>query len=224
MTGAWDVIEERGTAADLHDGRLLIPDRRLLRVSSPVGPALVLGSTQVADDLDLDLAAALGVEVARRRSGGGAVLVWPGHQVWLDVGVPRSDPLWDVDIGRAAGWLGEAMAAALVGLGAAGATAHVGPLVNTAWSHQVCFAGRAPGEVLVDGRKVVGTSQRRTRSGAVFQVAVALVWAPSILLDLLRLPKEAAPVVAVAGVGLGELVPGLRAAALVDAVVAALPT
>ena len=221
---AWAVIEERGTAADLHDGRLLIPDRRLLRVASAVGPALVLGSTQVADGLDLDLAAALGVEVARRRSGGGAVLVWPGHQVWLDVGVPRSDPLWDVDVGRSAGWLGEVMAAALVGLGAAGATAHVGPMVSTAWSNQVCFAGRASGEVLVGGRKVVGTSQRRTRSGAVFQVAVALVWATSILLDLLRLPEEAAPAVAAAGVGLGELVPGLRAAAVVDAVVAALPT
>jgi lipoate-protein ligase A len=177
----------------------------------------------VAGHLDRRLAADLGVEVARRRSGGGAVLVWPGHQVWLDVGLPRSDPLWDDDVGRSAAWLGRAMAAALVGLGVAGATAHRGAIEHTAWSHQVCFAGRAPGEVVVEGRKVVGTSQRRTREGAVFQVNVAMVWAPRILIDLLRLPGEAAPALVATGVGLGELVPGVRAAAVVEAVLAALP-
>lgn len=220
---SWEVVEERGTAAELHDVRLPVPDRRLVRVASVAGPALVLGSAQVANNLDLALAADLGVEVARRRSGGGAVLVWPGHQVWLDVGLPRSDPLWDDDVSQSAGWLGDSLAAALFTLGVAGAVAQAGPIVHTAWSHQVCFAGRAPGEVVVDGRKVVGTSQRRTREGAVFQVAVALVWAPRLLLDLLRLPAESTPALAAAGLGLGELLPGVRAATVVDAVVHALP-
>jgi len=223
VTGGWDVAEERGTAAELHGDRLPVPDRRLVRVASAAGPALVLGSAQVVAGLDHDLAESLGVEVVRRRSGGGAVLVWPGHQVWLDVGLPRSDPLWNDDVGRSAGWLGEAMAGALTGLGAAGVAAHTGPMEHTPWSHQVCFAGRAPGEVMTEGRKVVGTSQRRTREGAVFQVAVALVWAPALLLDLLRLPEEVGPPVLAAGVGLGELVPGVRAAAVVAAVLAALP-
>jgi lipoate-protein ligase A len=163
------------------------------------------------------------MEVAQRRSGGGAVLLWPGHQVWLDVGLPRGDPLWDDDVGRSARWLGEALAAALVGLGVAGATAHAGPLERTAWSHLVCFAGRAPGEVVVGGRKVVGTSQRRTREGAVFQVAVALVWSPRILLDVLRIPRDAAPEVVAAGVGLSELRPGVRRDEVVSAVLAVLP-
>lgn len=223
MTGSWEVVEDLGTAAELHDERLPVPDRRLVRVASVTGPALVLGSTQVAARLDAELAASLGVEVARRRSGGGAVLVWPGHQVWLDLCLPRTDPLWVDDVGRAAGWVGDALARALVKLGASGVTPHGGPLVHTAWSHQVCFAGRAPGEVVVGTRKVVGTSQRRTRAGAVFQVAVALVWAPAILVDLLGLPEAAGPALADAGAGLGELVPGIRAAAVVDAVVASLP-
>jgi lipoate-protein ligase A len=223
VTPPWDVVEESGTAAEMHDGGLPVPDHRLVRLASVVGPALVLGSTQVASHLDQALADSLGVEVARRRSGGGAVLLWPGHQVWLDVCLPRYDPLWDDDVGRSACWLGEAAAAALVRLGAAGAMPHRGPLLRTAWSHQVCFAGRAPGEVVVGDRKVAGTSQRRTREGAVFQLAVALVWAPAILLDVLRLPEAAAAAVAGAGVGLGELVPGIRAAAVVAAVVDALP-
>jgi len=224
VTRSWDVIEEQGTAAELHGDRLPVPDHRLVRVATAAGPALVLGSAQVASHLDLQLADDLGVEVVRRRSGGGAVLLWPGHQVWLDVGLPRSDPLWHDDVGRSGGWLGDAMVAALVRLGMPGAGAHAGPLVHTPWSHQVCFAGRAPSEVVVDGRKVVGTSQRRNREGAVFQVAVALVWAPRILIDLLRLPDEAAPALIAAGVGLGELVPGVRSGAVVEAVLATLPS
>jgi len=219
----WPVFEESGSAGELHGDRMPVPDRRMVRVATVVGPALVLGSGQVAGRLDVEGAAAQGVEVARRRSGGGAVLLWPGHQVWLDVCLPRDDPLWDDDVGRSARWLGSAVAAALVGLGAEGAQAHLGPIQPTAWSHQVCFAGRAPGEVVVGSRKVVGTSQRRSRDGAVFQVAVALVWAPSILVDLLGLPVGAGAAVADTAVGLGELVQFVRAADVVAAVVGALP-
>lgn len=224
MIRGWEVRAEEGTAADLHGDRLPVPDRRLVRVASASGPAVVLGSTQPLESVDLDRAGALGLDVTRRRSGGGAVLVRPGHQVWLDVGLPRADPLWDDDIGRAAGWLGASLARALRALGAAGATAHAGPFSPTAWSPLVCFAGRAPGEVLVAGRKVVGTSQRRTRAGAVFQVAVALTWAPRALLDVLRLPPEAATVLATAGLGLLDVVPEVQAADVVEAVLDALPT
>lgn len=36
----------------------------------------------------------------------------------------------------------------------------------------MCFAGVGAGEVLLDGRKVVGISQRRARDGARFQCVV----------------------------------------------------
>jgi lipoate-protein ligase A len=41
--------------------------------------------------------------------------------------------------------------------------------------------------VSVDGRKVVGISQRRTREGAWFQCAALLEWRPRELVDLLGL-------------------------------------
>lgn len=218
------MIEERGTASALHHQRLPVPDRRLVRVATVTGPAVVLGSAQVAARLDPKRAEALGVEVVRRRSGGGAVVLWPGHQVWLDVCLPRGDPLWHDDIGRSAGWLGEVLATALVKLGATEAAAHTCPFRPTAWSHQVCFAGRAPGEVLVGDRKVVGTSQRRTRQGAVFQVLVALAWTPEILVEVLGLPAVAALEVAGSGIGLAELLPGVGPGVVLEAVVAALPS
>jgi lipoate-protein ligase A len=147
----------------------------------------VLGSTQPDAVVDHAAAAAAGVEVVRRRSGGGAVLVEPGGVLWVDVVIPPGDPLWDDDVGRAAHWVGDAWAAALGAVGVAGAQVHRGALVTTPWSGLVCFAGVGAGEVLVDGAKVVGLAQRRTRAGARFQTAALLRWEPERLLGLLAL-------------------------------------
>ena len=40
------------------------------------------------------------MDVVRRRSGGGAVLVGAGEQVWVEVWIPRDDALWDDDVIR----------------------------------------------------------------------------------------------------------------------------
>ncbi len=122
------------------------------------------------------------MEVVRRRSGGGAVLLIPGEVVWLDVLIPTGDSLWSDDVSYASHWLGDVWVAAL-GYG----EVHRGPMVRTRWSPLVCFAGLGPGEVTVDGRKLVGISQRRTRAGARFQCAVYARHDPSVLPALLRL-------------------------------------
>lgn len=176
-----------GSAADLH-GRDIDWTARSVTWCEVTAPAVVLGSTQPASHLVGPRARQdAGVEVARRRSGGGAVLVAPGQVAWADVVVPAGDPLWCDDVGRAVWWLGEAWAAALSGLGAGPGAVHRGGLVRSAWSPWVCFAGLGPGEVTVAGAKVVGTAQRRTRHGALFQCAVPLVWDPPVLLGLLAL-------------------------------------
>jgi len=146
--------------------------------------AVVLGSTQS------DSVVVRGAPAVRRRSGGGAVLVEPGGLVWVDVLVPAGDQLWDADVGRAFAWLGRAWVLALADAGVGGARAHEGPLVRTAWSSLVCFAGLGPGEVTVEGAKVVGMCQRRTRAGALFQCAALLDWQPGRLLDHLDLSAD----------------------------------
>ena len=154
-------------------------------VLEATGVAVVLGSTQP------DSVVASGTPTVRRRSGGGAVLVEPGGLVWVDVLVPAGDPLWEVDVGRAFAWLGRAWAGALADAGVRGdVRAHEGPLVTTALSALVCFAGLGPGEVTVDGAKAVGLCQRRTRAGALFQCAALLDWQPARLLDRLALTDE----------------------------------
>ena len=145
---------------------------RLLEVS---GSALALGSTQSIDDVDLDAARRLDVDVFNRQSGGGAVLLDPGAQLWIDVVIGRSDPLWDDDVSLASQWLGDVWVTTLRSVGIEGVV-HRGAMVATALSTVACFAGLAAGELTVDGAKVVGISQRRTRAGARFQCSVPLRW------------------------------------------------
>ena len=146
----------------------------------------MLGSTQADGVVDRRQAAAAGVDVVRRHSGGGAVLLRPGEVVWVDVLVPAGDQLWSDDVARAFAWLGTVWADALADVGL-DASLHAGPTVATSWSDLVCFAGLGPGEVTVDGAKVVGMSQRRRRGGALFQCAALLAWEPADLLALLAL-------------------------------------
>ncbi len=176
MTG-WAIERLTGSVADLHAREVPEPADRAVWIFDVTEPALVLGSTQ-PDVL------APGIAVCRRRSGGGAVLVRPGEVLWVDVIVPRGDPLWDDDVGGATHWLGETWVEAL-GRG----VVHTGPLIHSFWSNAICFAGIGPGEVLADGVKLVGISQRRTRFAARFQCAVLHTWDPDELARIL-FPEE----------------------------------
>ena len=189
----WAFQQVRGSAADLHGlDPLAEAGGRRVAVLEVDRPALVLGSTQPDAVVDRGAVDAAGVELVRRRSGGGAVLLVPGDSLWVDVVLPRADRLWDDDVGRATWWLGRAWAAALGDLDLA-ATVHEAGLVRTRWSSLVCFAGWGPGEVAVRDRKAVGVASRRSRSGARFQCGLGRTWDPGPLLDLLALePAERA--------------------------------
>jgi hypothetical protein len=163
------VIEERrGTADELHtadpftDGP---PAQPTLWVCDVTAPAIVLGSRQKPDLLDLDVCRRSGYDVVTRRSGGGAVLLEPGAVCWIDVVVPHG--VAPDDVRGSMLWVGHIWRDALASLGADpdALTVHVGDMTRTPWSDLVCFAGVGPGEVIADGHKLVGLSQRRTRHG-----------------------------------------------------------
>lgn len=228
-SGPWDVQRFRGDAAVFHARDAGDSGHREIWVFDVVRPALVLGSTQPADDVERGAAERLGVEVVRRRSGGGAVLLDPGASVWVDAVVPRGDELWHDDVGRAFDWFGRVWAAALADLGVPShaLAVHEGALVTSALSPTLCFAGLGPGEVTVDRGKAVGISQRRTRSAIRLQSSLLLGWdvdrhAALLAPGLVRVRPGAEPRDSLAEVVVSPQ-GGFAATAVLEALVARLP-
>ena len=210
----WRVLREGGTASTLHEGAARLLEGapvRTVRVCDPDGPALVLGSHQAESVFSRGALDANGIELARRRSGGTAVLVGSGRVLWVDFVIPRDDPLWDDDIGRAAWWVGELWASAI-----GAAEVWRGRLMTTEWSSIVCFAGLGPGEVTIGGKKAVGVCQRRTGQGALFQTAALLEWRPEEYAALVVRPPGEVRDLADSAAGLGRSVADRLTAALVD--------
>jgi lipoate---protein ligase len=186
----WHVTRLVGTADELHHRSWPEPLTRTLWLAEVTRPAIALGSAQSIDLVDSWAAMGAGIDVVKRRSGGGAVWLAPGAQVWADVFIGRDDPLWVDDIGESMHWLGEVWVEALSALGLQRLAIHRDGLVRNQWSSLVCFASLGPGEVTWRGAKAVGISQRRVRAGARFQCSALLHWPPTAMLDLLGVGRN----------------------------------
>ncbi|MFN8039257.1 MAG: hypothetical protein U0Q07_08615 [Acidimicrobiales bacterium] len=174
---AWGRRDRRGGADELHGLDLDASEGPSVWRLSIDRPAVVLGSAQPAADVDVPLASRLGFGIARRRSGGGAVVLVPGEVVWCDLAVPAGDAAAVVDVGGQFVAAGERWRAALGACGVATDRLAVlpGGTRPGILGRVVCFGGLGPGEVVQrspragaagpDGAKLVGLSQRRTRAG-----------------------------------------------------------
>ena len=168
------VREFTGTAAELH--RIAMPtelDAPEIWVMRPVGLAVAMGSSQRRDQFDTDRMQRDGVQLAERRSGGGAVFIDPVATVWIDVVAPKSSALYSPELAENFLLVGRSWQAAL---GSLGVHAELGVESGgrTAASSVACWAGLGWGELSVDGAKVVGLSQRRTRWGSRVQAIAVL--------------------------------------------------
>ena len=203
----WTVETCSGSAAVLHHTATPVAPVRTVRRLEVHSPTLVLGSSQADAVVDTEAASRAGLDVARRRSGGGAVLLVPGDHVWIDFWIPRGDELWHDDIVRAADWVGDTWVRALKKCGVADLEVHRGGLEARPWSELVCFAGLGPGEVMVRRHKYVGVSQRRTREWIRVQTMVHREFRADLTVAGLRMSAgqrreaalELAPVVGVVG-------------------------
>ena len=179
-SSSWKLYTEHVSAGEQH-GRDLVAERAVwdVRITQK---AMVLGSRQDESLLNGELCSRDGIEVVRRRSGGGIVFLAPGEHVWLDVVVPRGDVLWSDDVAQASWWLGDVWLQTLNALGENNVSVHHESLSSDAWGDLLCFAGVGPGEVVQQDdeslSKLVGISQRRTRDSARFQCTIYTKWNP----------------------------------------------
>lgn len=161
--------------------------RRSIFVRNVDKPALILGSSQRIN-LPLDTyGESQGILIMNRRSGGGAVLVTPDDPIWLDVWIPRDDPLWDFDIVRAAHWIGTWWVRVLEELGVRKLFVYRTRPTKSFLADAICFAGLGPGEVTVANRKLTGVAQWRCHDGSLFHCALYKRWDALSLYPLINL-------------------------------------
>jgi len=176
-------------------------------------PGVSCGRYQdVPREVDLDACRERGYAVVRRPTGGRAVL----HQGDLTYAVVIGDR-----DGLPAGilpaylHLSRGLLAGLALLGVA-ADLHA-PAGHEGRGNPACFASPSWHELMVGGRKIAGSAQRR-ESGAVLQHgAVMLSFAPDEQARVLRSPlpgRDLAKILARSAAGLTEFVPGLDASRL----------
>ncbi len=157
-----------------------------LRLYRFAPPCLSLGRNEPAARYDRAVIARLGLDVVRRPTGGRAV--WHEHEVTYAVAAPI----------KAFGGLREGyraiharLAAALCSLGAGATLAPDGPPPRPLDGIAACFATPAGGEVLVAGRKVIGSAQVREGTALLQHGSILLAGSQGVITAVSRKPQAA---------------------------------
>lgn len=169
----------------------------LLRTYTWDPPTLSLGYGQDLADVDTDRCRELGIGIVRRPTGGRAVLHW-SELTYCFLSLP---PEGDDSIQQSYLTVGQCLQRGLqrAGVDVALSRGRVGSGHRAA-----CFASTSRSEITIDGRKLVGSAQRRIR-GALLQHGSLLVGGEhQLLADIVK--GESVDSIAAAAVHLQELV------------------
>ena len=189
--GAWNLALDEAIFEAVRAGTSP-PTLRLYRWSAP---ALSIGYTQDRErDVDRDACFARGIEVLRRITGGRAVL--HDAEVTYSVSAPAGLPGFGTGLEEAYRRVAAGLVAGLRLLGLGAAVADTGERNPSRPPRQPgCFAAAARHEITIEGRKLVGSAQRR-EAGAFLQHGSILLERHDELLGLLlrgpRAPERGA--------------------------------
>jgi lipoate-protein ligase A len=137
-------------------------DAPVLRLYSWSPPAVSLGYMQrAAEVLDLAACRAAGVDVVQRPTGGRAVLHW--QEITYAVVGSCDDARFGTSLAATHARIGAGLAAGLRTLGVEAVLSRPTLDRERRFLHQPCFASAGRAELVVGGRKLLGSAQRRTR-------------------------------------------------------------
>ena len=175
---SWIIETKYSETALAHEANLDEWREPTIWIIEPKDSCLVLGKSQRGRDfLNLSYLEEQNINLAVRQSGGGAVLVAPEDMLWVDIFVPKESKFWIADIAKASIWIGGIWHDALKRLDIECSLFDENFSRSEAYD-LICFIGRAPGELFINTRKILGISQRRSKFGTRFQCALIINWKP----------------------------------------------
>ena len=162
VTDATDGATNMAIDEALFRGRQAGTSPPTIRFYAWAPPTVSLGYGQPLDvHVSVDTCRALGVGIVRRLTGGSAIYHdGPEHELTYSV-VASSDDVGTKDLLETYRWIGRALLRGITSLGAKADMVAVpdGPGPTPAF----CFARTGRYEIEIDGRKLVGSAQRRQR-------------------------------------------------------------
>ncbi len=161
-----------------------------LRLYSWLPPCLTLGRHQPLEAADARFCSQAGVEMARRPTGGRAVL----HHLELTYAViaPLSPPVLPTNLQAAYRKLCSGLVRACRALGVAAelTPGEINLQLPSPRSTVPCFKAPAGGEVVVSGRKLIGSAMRRHGNCVLQHGAFLLDWDPELQAGAVGLPDD----------------------------------
>jgi len=190
------------------DWQMALDDVMLRRVEEGVlGPVLrlytwspwcvTLGNFQEAEDqIDVEAARRMGVDVVRRITGGRAV--FHAQEVTYTICAPKDIAPWGKTLGQTYDWVAERLLEGLEQIGFDGNLDRGDHAVLERGADRrlvkpPCFSSASRSEIVWNGRKLVGSAQRRTRRAFLQHGSILLGPAHLDLVDLLEFPAEKKP-------------------------------
>jgi lipoyl(octanoyl) transferase len=167
----------------------------VLRLFNFVPPGITLGHAQdPARELDLDRCRAAGIPWAVRPTGGRAI--YHDEEWTYSLAAPLADSSWGGGLEAAYRRVSGLLVASLARLGVPAALAPGtarGDLAprSARGPAEPCFASTARHEIVLEGRKLVGSAQRRTARALLQQGSLLLGSAHLRLADFLAIPDDA---------------------------------
>lgn len=160
---------------------------------------ITLGNFQTAvEQVNLAAAQRAGVDVVQRITGGRAV--FHAEEVTYTICAPKSIAPWGKTLGQTYDWVSERLLEGLQRIGFHGdlERSASGPLEVNSQRHLVkppCFSSASRAEIVWQGRKLVGSAQRRTKQA--FLQHGSIVWGDAHLglVDLLEFPEVQKPAI-----------------------------
>jgi lipoate---protein ligase len=157
------------------DGQLLadLGDQPILHFYQWEGDAATYGHfIKPADFLDLDRAG--GLDLARRPTGGG--IVFHSYDLAFSVLVPTAHPAFSLNTLERYRWVNQRVIEAILPyLDRAPELLPHDPTPASPAAGSFCMAKPTIYDIVVDGRKVGGAAQRKTRSGFLHQGTISLI-------------------------------------------------